>query len=144
MVLIAVHLRKIGGEWRLAVWFTKDSIQDSSFLFPLSVVVAVEVFEPVWVRLLIIFALVPTCLAIVWDSEYAAVGKRNGDYKVFHKNRNHPVFVFLGIHKGKCVVVMHHDNGDALTSDVDESLVDDFGEGGLGIVGDGFTECGWV
>ena len=144
MVLIAVHLRKIGGEWRLAVWATNESIQETNFLFPLSVVVAVEVFEPVWVRLLIIFALVPTCLAIVWDSEYAAVGKRNRDYKVFHKDWNHPVFVFLGIHKGKSVVVMHHDDGDALTPDIEHCLVNDFSQGGLRIVGNGFTECGWV
>ena len=41
-------------------------------------------------------------------------------------------------------MVVHHDADITLAPDFKHCLVDDFGEGGLGIVGNGFAECGWI
>ena len=123
---IAVHLRKIGGEWRLAVWSTKDSIQDSSFLLPLSVVVAVVFFEPVWVLLFMKLAFIPANFAVIGDTQNSAMGQWDGDDKVFHEHGDDLVFVLLGIHKGQGVVVVHHDADITLAPNFEHGLVDDF------------------
>ena len=90
------------------------------------------------------FAFVPSNFAIIGDTQNPAVGQWDGDNKVFHKHGDDLVFVLLRIHKGQSVVIMHADANITLAPDVEHCLVDDFGEGGLGIVGNGFAECGWV
>ena len=111
---------------------------------PLSGVVAVVFFEPVGVLLFMIFAFVPSNFAIIGDTQNSAMGQWNGDNKVFHEHGDDLVFVLLRIHKGQSVVIMHADSNITLAPDVEHCLVDDFGEGGLGIVGNSFAKCGWV
>jgi len=41
-------------------------------------------------------------------------------------------------------MIMHNYADITFAPDVEHCLVDDFGEGGLGIVGNGFAECGWI
>lgn len=59
---------------------------------------------------------------------------------MIHKDRDQAVFVGFAIHKGKGVVVVHNYGGDACAPDVEHGGVDDVGEGGLGVIGDGFAE----
>lgn len=87
---------------------------------------------------------VKTNFAIIGNTQNPAMGQWDGDDKVFHKHRDDLVFVLLGIHKGQGVVVVHHDADITLAPNFEHGLVDDFGEGGLGIVGNGFAKCGWI
>ena len=101
-------------------------------------------FEPVWVLLFMVFAFVPSNFAIIGDTQNSAVGQWNGDNKVFHEHGDDLVFVLLRIHKGQSVMIMHNYADITFAPDVEHCLVDDFGEGGLGIVGNSFAKCGWI
>ena len=105
---------------------------------------AVVFFEPVGVLLFMIFAFVPSNFAIIGNTQNPAMGQWDGDYKVFLEHRDDLVFVLLRIHEGQGVMVVHHDADITLAPDVEHCLVDDFGEGGLGIVGNSFAKCGWI
>ena len=72
------------------------------------------------------------------------MGQWDGDDKVLHEHGDDLVFVLLRIHKGQSVMVMHHNADITFAPDVEHCLVDDFCEGGLGIVGNGFAKCGWI
>ena len=118
IVDIAVQRRKIFGECRLAVCSTNDSIQESSFLLPLTLVGSVVVFEPVWVFGGIIFALVPAYFAVIWDAQDSSMRELNGNYEVVEELWDDFVFVFFGVHKGQGVVFMHGDDNIAFAPDI--------------------------
>ena len=90
------------------------------------------------------FAFVPSNFAVIGDTQNSAMGQWDGDDKVLHEHGDDLAFVLLGIHKGQSVMVVHHNADITFAPDVEHCWVDDFCEGGLGIVGNGFAKCGWI
>lgn len=134
------HFRNSAGLSRLSVCATNDSIHDANFLRGGSFVVAGVVSEPVRVRSCIIITFVPTDLAVVGDSERAAIAKGDGLDEVGHEAGDDGGFEVGGVHEGEGVVIMEHDDAIVLSPDVKHGAIDDLGEGFLGIIGDGRTD----
>ena len=121
-----------------------DSIQDARRLFPFAGISAFPFFEAVWIGLRIILSLVPTYFTIIWDAESPARGKWDFHDEVAHNAREDSFFVFLSVHKGKRVVVVHGDYDVAFAPDAEKCGGYNIAEGGLGIVGYSFSERGGV
>lgn len=101
-----------------------DSIQDSSFRLPLATLIPGFVIpEPIGVRFSIVFTFIPPYLAVIWDCHYAIVFEWDGFGEVLHESGNDLVFEVFGVHKGKGVVVVHHDNCIALAPDAAHGAV---------------------
>jgi len=143
IAVIAAHLRKISGAWRFLVSFTNDSIQDSNLRLPGPLVWPGVIFEAVRVFggvVIIKIALIPAYFAVVWDSHDATSVEFYGDREVGHDLRDDDVFVFLGVHESKGVMVVHHDGGDVLPPDVEHGLVYELSQTRLRVIGNRFPE----
>ena len=105
---------------------------------------SVILLKPIRVFLWMPLTFVETNFAIIGNTQNPAMGQWDGDYKVFLEHRDDLVFVLLRVHEGQGVMVVHHDADITLAPDFKHCLVDDFGEGGLGIVGNSFAKCGWI
>ena len=137
---MADHRRKILGVCRFSVASMNDSVQDSRRLFPLAGVGSFPFPEAVWIFLRMVFTFIPTYFTIIRDAEGPAVSQRNIHDEIAHYAREDLVFVFLTVHKGECVVVVHCDDDIVLAPDTEKCGGDNVAEGGLGIVGYGFAE----
>lgn len=68
--------------------------------------------------------LVPAYLSVVWDVKDSAILEGEGDDEVGLEQWYDPVFIFFLVHECEGVMVLHHQDGDALAPDVQHSGVD--------------------
>ena len=121
ITLIAAHRLNKGGASMELVLATNASIQlaslrfcwpewpveDAESLFGSTFVMAVVIPQPIWICLGVILTFVPTDFTIVWDGEGPAVGKWDRRFYTRGNPRDNLVLTFGGVHKRKCVVVVH-------------------------------------
>lgn len=83
---------------------------------------------------------VPPNLTVIRDSEGSASSEGDWYGEIFEEYGDDLVFVGFGIHKGQCIVIVHHHHGDSFSPDVEHCSVDDIGKGTLWVERDGFAD----